>query len=574
MTSVYFTIDLVLLGWLVAGQRLGDYAAATKVLSLLVVVPGLLMNAAVPGLSGAVGDRARTTALASRLAHWMAATGLPVCVAAAIFAPQMITIAFGSQYRGAAVLTRVLVLAAVLALASNIVGNILGAAGVVRPLLIQNAVAIVFNVAGNLLLVPRYGVIASAWLTVATELLVLSAATVVVRDRVDLRQTMRATLRPSLAVGTSAVVALLLLPYPLVAILAATATFAAAIVLLRAWPVELMPQGRVQAAKADVAGSATSDPADAGARGATPEAAERPLAGIGSQQDRAIGEGGGQPAMASVVAPAAGSHETLLARRVAAGSAHVHQRDGRHVDSESAVIGQAPAEIDVLVVGRETLVERPVAARIGGPHEPTGGPERLDRPRGDALVEVQLACCGNRGLKVDEGTQQPARLRAVEVAGELVAKAREPLARGLRSPIGIDQPRPHQRDPRVGLEHVAERCDDVLGEHRVGVEQQDVVRIADGDEPVVGPREPEIAIRTDELDIRERGGDHVGAAIGRGVVEHANPHLRTAVPGDVSTQRGEAGGQVVPGVVGDDEDVDRGRRRHAGGPMSAITMCR
>jgi O-antigen/teichoic acid export membrane protein len=263
MTSVYFTIDLALLGWLVAGQRLGDYAAATKVLSLLVVVPGLLMNAAVPGLSGAVGDRARTTALASRLAHWMAATGLPVCVAAAIFAPQVITIAFGSQYGGAVTLTRVLVLAAVLTLASNIVGNILGAAGVVRPLLIQNSVAVVFNVAGNVILVPRYGVMASAWLTVATELLVLSAAAVVVRHRVDLRQTARATLRPSLAVGISAAVALLLLPYPLIAILAATATFAAAVALLRAWPVELMPRRRAPSTQNDVGGSATSDPADA-----------------------------------------------------------------------------------------------------------------------------------------------------------------------------------------------------------------------------------------------------------------------------------------------------------------------
>jgi hypothetical protein len=35
------------------------------------------------------------------------------------------------------------------------------------------------------------------------------------------------------------------------------------------------------------------------------------------------------------------------------------QRDGWHVDDEPAANGQAPAQIDVLVVGRETLVERP-----------------------------------------------------------------------------------------------------------------------------------------------------------------------------------------------------------------------
>jgi O-antigen/teichoic acid export membrane protein len=254
MTSVYFTIDLALLGWLVAGQRLGDYAVATKVLSLLVVVPGLIMNAAVPGLAGTVGDRLGTTALVSRLAHWMAATGLPACVAAAIFAPQLIGVVFGSKYAGATELTRILVLAAILALATNIVGITLGAAGVVRPLLIQNAAAVVFNVGGNLLLVPRYGVIASAWLTVATELFVLVTAAIVIRDRVDLRGPLRAVVRPSLAVGGASLIAIGLGGYPLVAIVASMLTFGVAIALLRAWPVELTPLRRRPNVAADACG--------------------------------------------------------------------------------------------------------------------------------------------------------------------------------------------------------------------------------------------------------------------------------------------------------------------------------
>ena len=241
MTSIYFTIDLALLGWLVAGQRLGDYAAATKVLSLLVVLPALLMNAALPGLSGAIGDRVRLTALASRLSHWMAATGFPLCVGAAIFAPQLITIVFGEKYAGAVALTRILTIAAALALASNIVGNILGAARIVRPMLIWNLAAVVFNVGGNVLLVPRYGVTASAWLTVATEVIVLGCALAFVRSHVDLRILTRAAARPVLATSCAAIVALALTPFPLVSFLAGATTFGLAVVLLRAWPIELVP---------------------------------------------------------------------------------------------------------------------------------------------------------------------------------------------------------------------------------------------------------------------------------------------------------------------------------------------
>jgi O-antigen/teichoic acid export membrane protein len=202
------------------------------------------MNAALPGLAVSVGDRARTTALVSRLAHWMAATGLPACVAAALFAPQLISFVFGSDYGGATRLTRILVLAAILALATNIVGFTLGAAGIVRPLLIQNAIAVIFNVCGNLLLVPRYGVVASAWLTVATELFVLVSAAVVIRDRVDLRGPMRGVVRPSLAVGSAALVAILLGAHPLAAVLTSVATFGVVMILLRAWPVELLPWRR------------------------------------------------------------------------------------------------------------------------------------------------------------------------------------------------------------------------------------------------------------------------------------------------------------------------------------------
>ena len=102
MSSVYFTVDLVLLGWLVSGSELGSYAAATKVLSLLVVVPGMLMSAALPAVASSVPDPQALRALAIRLLHWLAAVGLPVCVGAAIFARPLVRVAFGPGY-GAAV---------------------------------------------------------------------------------------------------------------------------------------------------------------------------------------------------------------------------------------------------------------------------------------------------------------------------------------------------------------------------------------------------------------------------------------------------------------------------------------
>ena len=141
MASVYFTVDLVLLGWLVSGSDLGYYAAATKVLSLLVVVPLMLMSAALPAVASSVPDPQALRALAIRLLHWLAAVGLPACVGAAIFARPLVRVAFGPGFDAAVPLVRILSVAAAITLLSNLLGTLLIARSIVRPMLLQNGAA-------------------------------------------------------------------------------------------------------------------------------------------------------------------------------------------------------------------------------------------------------------------------------------------------------------------------------------------------------------------------------------------------------------------------------------------------
>ena len=107
-----------------------------------------------------------------------------------------------------------------------------------------------------------------------------------------------------------------------------------------------------------------------------------------------------------------------------------------------------------------------------------------------------------------------------------------------------------------------------------GVQEQNVVRVAGGDQAVVRARESEIAGRALEIDFGEPGSDHLGGAVQRGVVEH--PHAGDQAIGvrPVALERSEARREIVPSVVRDDEDVYDGLRCHEGGPRSATTMCR
>jgi len=241
MSSVYFTVDLVLLGWLVSGSELGSYAAATKVLSLLVVLPLMLMSAALPAVSSSVPDPQALRALAIRLLHWLAAVGLPVCVGAAIFARPLVRVAFGPGFEAAVPLVRILSLAPAITLLSNLLGTLLIARSIVRPMLLQNGAALVFNVVGNLLLVPIYGVTASAWLTVATELIVCGGALYVLRGSLGLGSVAGVGARPVVAVAGLAATGLALGSWPVLGVPAAIGVFLVLLVTLGAWPVELQP---------------------------------------------------------------------------------------------------------------------------------------------------------------------------------------------------------------------------------------------------------------------------------------------------------------------------------------------
>jgi O-antigen/teichoic acid export membrane protein len=241
MSSVYFTVDLVLLGWLVSSRELGSYAAATKVLSLLIVVPGLLMSAALPAVASSVPDPQALRALATRLLHWLAAVGLPACVGAAIFAEPLVRVAFGPGYGAAVPLVRILSVAAAIALLTNLLGTLLIARSIVRPMLLQNAVAIALNVVGNVALAPRYGVTASAWITVATELIVCGGALYVLRGNLGLGTLARVGARPAAAVAGLAATGLALGSWPIFGVPAAIGVFLLLLITLGAWPVELQP---------------------------------------------------------------------------------------------------------------------------------------------------------------------------------------------------------------------------------------------------------------------------------------------------------------------------------------------
>jgi len=157
----------------------------------------------------------------------------------ALFAPFVVTAYFGRAFRPAVPLVQILALAGIVAALSNVLGSAMVVTKRNRWLIVQSAVALAFNVGGNVALVPHFGVTASAWLTVATELGVCGGAIIGMRHRMTYAPLLRTSLVPTLAALAMIGAALALRPWPVVAMAAATATFVVVTVVLGGWPVEL-----------------------------------------------------------------------------------------------------------------------------------------------------------------------------------------------------------------------------------------------------------------------------------------------------------------------------------------------
>jgi O-antigen/teichoic acid export membrane protein len=249
LSKAYLMVDLVLLGWLVSGSSLGEYAAASKILVLLSALPGMIVGAALPAFASHAGARRDLEAIAARVWHWLLVVAVPSFVGVLIFAPTVVELTIGPEYDGATDLLRVLSLAGLIGVAASFFGTILVARSVVRPLVAQNAIALIVNVAGNLVLVPHVGVIASAWLTVVTEAIVCGGAILLLRGQCGWRGMAGVSARPAVAMVAFIAVGLALNTVPAVAIPLCAALFIGILVGLRAWPPEFLP-GRAAARRA------------------------------------------------------------------------------------------------------------------------------------------------------------------------------------------------------------------------------------------------------------------------------------------------------------------------------------
>lgn len=173
---VLLHVDIIMLGVLAAPAAAGAYAAAAKLVFVLVMVVELVLTAMLPRLSRLwVAD---VPAFRRQYSIWLGtltALLLPAALGGALLGDPLIALIYGDRFAGAGAVFGVLSVSYVLLCLGMFCGNGLIASDRQRdylpPLVFSAAVA----VAGNIVLVPRWGMAGSAAAMLAAHATVMTA---------------------------------------------------------------------------------------------------------------------------------------------------------------------------------------------------------------------------------------------------------------------------------------------------------------------------------------------------------------------------------------------------------------
>jgi O-antigen/teichoic acid export membrane protein len=181
LTIMYGKIDQILVLHYKGTDAAGLYGAAYSLLDRVQFLPGVLMTTIFPIVSAAWPanpDRAREAV--QRVIGYMAVISFPALAFTISAARPLLVLMFGEQFAPAADALEVLMAAFILTCFGYVSGSLAVVVDRQQRFVLIATGGLLFNLVANVLLLPRYGYIAAAWITLATEVLVIGpgAATV------------------------------------------------------------------------------------------------------------------------------------------------------------------------------------------------------------------------------------------------------------------------------------------------------------------------------------------------------------------------------------------------------------
>jgi O-antigen/teichoic acid export membrane protein len=175
LVTLYVKLDQILVFKIAGSHQAGLYGADYRLLDQIQFIPTSVMTTLFPLIAAAYPHkRERVRSLLQMTAEYLTMASLPILAFTIVAAYPIVTLLFGAQFAGAAPALPILAGAFVSISFGYLVGNMVVILELQRLFLRYAALGLVINAALNFLLIPRYGFLAAAWITLLTEVTVMS----------------------------------------------------------------------------------------------------------------------------------------------------------------------------------------------------------------------------------------------------------------------------------------------------------------------------------------------------------------------------------------------------------------
>jgi len=188
LVTAYVKLDQVLLFALAGPEDAGLYGAVYRILDQAQFIPIALMTTLFPMIAAAwPADRERVRRLSQLIIEYLVMFSLPVLGFTIVASEPLVLLLFGEEFAEADRALPILMGAFVVICFGYLAGHLVIVLELQRLFLRNAAIALVFNVVANVILIPPYGFVAAAWVTLATEVMVTAMTLVPQLRALELR---------------------------------------------------------------------------------------------------------------------------------------------------------------------------------------------------------------------------------------------------------------------------------------------------------------------------------------------------------------------------------------------------
>lgn len=188
LVTLYVRLDQILVFQFAGSRQAGLYGAAYRILDQSQFLPASVMTTLFPLIAAAYAtDVVRVRRLLQLTAEYLSMGSLGALAFTIVAARPIMVLLFGVQFAAAAPALPILMGAFVSISFGYLVGNMVVILELQRRFLLYTALALALNVVLNLLLIPPYGFEAAAWVTLVTEVTVLSLSARSILKRLEMK---------------------------------------------------------------------------------------------------------------------------------------------------------------------------------------------------------------------------------------------------------------------------------------------------------------------------------------------------------------------------------------------------